>query len=62
MPEKFISFTMNFSAYTTPYQVQSQVTEHLEKRRRHHYGAPFGKKLVIFVDDLNMPFKNTWGD
>ena len=38
-----------------------QVDGRLEKRRKGVYGAPVGKRAVVFVDDLNMPSKETYG-
>lgn len=27
----------------------------LEKKRRTRFGAPAGRKIVFFIDDVNMP-------
>lgn len=44
-----------FSAQTSANNLQDVLETKLEKKRKNLYGAPVGKKVVLFVDDLNMP-------
>lgn len=57
MGEIYQYIPIAFSAQTSANQTQDTIDLKLEKIRRGVYGAPVGKKYIIFVDDLNMPKK-----
>lgn len=52
---------INFSSRTTSMDVQRNIEAAVEKRTRETYGPPPGKKLLIFIDDMNMPLVDTYG-
>ena len=58
---KYHFIEIGFSAQTSCNQVQDIIDGRLEKRRAGVFGARMGEKIIIFVDDLNMPKVEQYG-
>lgn len=58
---------VSFSSRTTSMDIQRNLEANVEKRTKDTYGPPMGKRLLVFMDDMNMPKVGEaegvgWGD
>ena len=58
--DDFVNTSLTFSAQTSSANVQDLFADKLMQRGR-DLGPPSGKKMVFFVDDINMPALDTFG-
>ncbi|KAK7497834.1 hypothetical protein BaRGS_00010968 [Batillaria attramentaria] len=59
--QNYVPVFINFSAQTSSMRTQEMIESKLEKRRKNIIGAPVGKRIIIMIDDLNMPKLDTYG-
>uniref|UniRef100_A0A3B4UD57 Dynein axonemal heavy chain 10 n=1 Tax=Seriola dumerili TaxID=41447 RepID=A0A3B4UD57_SERDU len=56
-----ITLIINFSSRTTSMDLQRNLEASVEKRTKETYGPPMGKRLLVFIDDMNMPTVDNYG-
>ena len=61
LDDVFSTCTINMSYYTESASLQVEIENPIEKRSGKIFGPPPGKKLVFFVDDLNLPYIEEYG-
>jgi dynein heavy chain len=59
--KKFSPLCLTFSAQTNARKTQETIEGKLIKYRKTLLGAPQGKQVIIFVDDVNMPATEIYG-
>ncbi|XP_037595504.1 dynein heavy chain 9, axonemal isoform X5 [Cebus imitator] len=60
-PEAYLVKNVPFNYYTTSAMLQAVLEKPLEKKAGRNYGPPGNKKLIYFIDDMNMPEVDAYG-
>uniref|UniRef100_A0A8D1TE13 AAA+ ATPase domain-containing protein n=1 Tax=Sus scrofa TaxID=9823 RepID=A0A8D1TE13_PIG len=59
--EEHLVKNVPFNYYTTSVMLQAALEKPLEKKAGRNYGPPGNKKLIYFIDDMNMPEVDAYG-
>nr|XP_033816070.1 dynein heavy chain 17, axonemal isoform X1 [Geotrypetes seraphini] len=59
--DDYIVQSVPFNFYTTSAMLQGVLEKPLEKKAGRNYGPPGTKKLIFFIDDMNMPEVDKYG-
>ncbi|XP_024861684.2 dynein heavy chain 9, axonemal isoform X1 [Kryptolebias marmoratus] len=59
--EKYLVKNVPFNYYTTSAMLQAVLEKPLEKKAGRNYGPPGSRRLVYFIDDMNMPEVDAYG-
>jgi dynein heavy chain len=60
--EIYLGHSFYFSSATSLLQFQKTMESYVEKHMGNTFGPPSGKKMMVFIDDVNLPEINEWGD
>ncbi|MEQ2277173.1 Dynein heavy chain 9, axonemal, partial [Xenotaenia resolanae] len=59
--EKYMVKNVPFNYYTTSAMLQDVLEKPLEKKAGRNYGPPGSRRLIYFIDDMNMPEVDAYG-
>ncbi|RYG70338.1 hypothetical protein EON64_00425, partial [archaeon] len=57
----FLKTNINMSYFTDSKRLQQELELPIDKRSGRRYGPPASKRLIFFIDDLNLPYVETYG-
>jgi dynein heavy chain len=57
----FLTTNINMSYYTDSKRLQEELELPIDKRSGRRYGPPASKRIIYFIDDLNLPYIETYG-
>ncbi|KAK7886266.1 hypothetical protein WMY93_025887 [Mugilogobius chulae] len=61
LQQSYMTAKVPLNYYTTSHMLQMNLEQHLEKRTGKTYSPVGNKRLIYFVDDINMPAIDTYG-
>jgi dynein heavy chain len=59
--DELVTAAVNFNSYTDSRALQGVLPANVGKLVGRTFGPPVGKKLLFFIDDINMPTVDTYG-